>query len=160
MNGTNRAGKKCGSGHRFWATRSFTRSPPGAPPFGHEIRAIPVQLGLGLALSRPQHLPRRSCNCARRLLGQRTSSNCLLYPRLEFRDYACMIFGVSATKTAIVVAETKGTGNKFAITAIKPIPFEVRSGGDLAELLRCLATIFDRRGLGPKPTIALLKCSS
>ena len=39
-----------------------------------------------------------------------------------------MILGVSATKSAVVVAETKGTGDKFAITVIKPIPFEVQSG--------------------------------
>ena len=71
-----------------------------------------------------------------------------------------MIFGVAATKTAVVIAETKGMGDKFAITAIKPVPFEVRAGDNLAELLRCLSTIFDRRSRGASPTIALLKCSS
>ena len=71
-----------------------------------------------------------------------------------------MIFGVSATKSAVVVAETKGTGDKFAITVIKPIPFEVQSGDNLAELLRCLTSIFGRSGQGSGPTIALLKCSS
>ena len=71
-----------------------------------------------------------------------------------------MIFGVSATKSAVVVAETKGTGDKFAITVIKPIPFEVQSGDDLAELLRCLTSIFGRSGQDAGPTIALLKCSS
>ena len=71
-----------------------------------------------------------------------------------------MIFGVAATKSAVVVAETKGKGHKFAITAIRPIPFEVQSGDDLAELLRCLSTIFDRGSRGAIPTIALLKCSS
>jgi len=53
-----------------------------------------------------------------------------------------MIFGVAATKTAVVIAETKGTGDKFAITAIRPVPFEVRAGDNLAELLRCLTIIF------------------
>ena len=71
-----------------------------------------------------------------------------------------MIFGVSATKSAVVVAETKGTADKFAITVIKPVPFEVQSGDNLAELLRCLTSIFSRRGQGAGPTIALLKCSS
>ena len=71
-----------------------------------------------------------------------------------------MIFGIAATKSAVVIAETKGTGNKFAITAIRPVPFEVQSGANLAELLRCLTTIFDRGGPGASPTIALLKCSS
>ena len=71
-----------------------------------------------------------------------------------------MIIGVSATRIAIVIAETKGTGSKFAITAIKPIPFEVQSGDNLAELLRCLTTLFDRGGRGANATIALLKCSS
>jgi hypothetical protein len=71
-----------------------------------------------------------------------------------------MIFGVAATKTAVVIAETKGTGEKFAITAIKPVPFEVQSGDNLAELLQSLTSLFDRSGRGASPTIALLKCSS
>ena len=71
-----------------------------------------------------------------------------------------MIFGVAATKSAVVIAETKGTGDKFAITAIRPVPFEVRGGDNLAELLRCLTNIFDRGSRGAGPTIALLKCSS
>ena len=71
-----------------------------------------------------------------------------------------MIFGINATKSAVVVAETRSAGDKFAITAIRPIPFGVRSGNDLAELLRNLTTIFDRAGRGAGSTIALLKCSS
>jgi predicted MarR family transcription regulator len=71
-----------------------------------------------------------------------------------------MIFGVAATKAAVVIAETKGTGDKFVITAIRPVPFEVRAGDDLAELLRCLATIFDQSSRGASSTIALLQCSS
>ena len=69
-----------------------------------------------------------------------------------------MIFGVNATKSAVVIAETKGVGDKFVITAIRPIPFQVRSGDDLAELLQRLITLFDRKGVGS--VIALLKCSS
>jgi hypothetical protein len=71
-----------------------------------------------------------------------------------------MIFGVSATKSAVVIAETKGTGDKFVIFAIRSVPFEVQAGDNLAELLRCLTTIFDRGGRGASSTIALLKCSS
>ena len=71
-----------------------------------------------------------------------------------------MIFGVAATRTAVVIAETKGAGDKFVIIAIRPVPFEVRAGDTLAELLRCLSTIFDRGSRGASPTIALLKCSS
>ena len=71
-----------------------------------------------------------------------------------------MIFGVAATKSAVVIAETKGTGGKFAITTIRPIPFEVQSGDDLAELLRCLSTVFGRGARGASLTIALLKYSS
>jgi hypothetical protein len=41
-----------------------------------------------------------------------------------------------------IVAETKGAGDKFVITAIRPIPFQVRSGDDLAELLQSLITLF------------------
>jgi len=71
-----------------------------------------------------------------------------------------MIFGIAATKSAVVIAETKGTANKFAITAIRSIPFEVQSGDHLAELLRCLTTIFRRGARGASLTIVLLKCSS
>ena len=71
-----------------------------------------------------------------------------------------MIFGVSATKSAVVIAETKGAGDKFVITVIKPIPLQVRSGDDLTELLQSLITVFDRKGKGADSVIALLKCSS
>ena len=71
-----------------------------------------------------------------------------------------MIFGVNATKSAVVIVETKGAGNKFVVSAIRPVPFQVRSGDDLAELLQSLSTIFDRKGKGAESVIALLKCSS
>src|SRR5688572_17994034 len=69
-----------------------------------------------------------------------------------------MIFGVSATRSAVVIAETRGRGDKFGITVIKAIPFDVESGDDLAGLLERLSAIFDRGGA--RSTIALLKCSS
>jgi hypothetical protein len=75
-------------------------------------------------------------------------------------DYARTIFGVSTTKSAVIIAEAKGAGDKFVITAIRPIPFQVRTGDDLAELLQSLITIFDRKGKGAGSVIALLKCSS
>jgi len=71
-----------------------------------------------------------------------------------------MIFGVSATKSAVIIAEAKGAGDKFVVTAIRPIPFQVRSGDDLTELLQSLSTILDRKGRGAGSVIALLKCSS
>jgi hypothetical protein len=71
-----------------------------------------------------------------------------------------MIFGINATKSAVVVVTAKTKGAGFAITTIKPIPFQVRSGDDLAELLQRLAAIFERGGRGAGSTIALLKCSS
>lgn len=71
-----------------------------------------------------------------------------------------MIFGVNATRSAVVIAETKSAGGTFVITAIRPIPFQVRSGDDLAELLQRLTTLFDRKGKGACSVIALLKCSS
>ncbi len=70
-----------------------------------------------------------------------------------------MIFGINATKSAIVIAETRGAGDKFAVIAIRPIPFQVRSGDDLAELLQNLLALFDK-GKGAGAVIALLKCSS
>jgi len=69
-----------------------------------------------------------------------------------------MILGISTTKSAVIIAETKGAGGKFVISAIRPIPFLVRSGDDLTELLQSLSTLFDRKGRGS--VIALLKCSS
>src|SRR5450759_5803754 len=71
-----------------------------------------------------------------------------------------MLFGVNATRSAVVIAETKGAGDKFVVTAIRPVPFQVRSGDDLTELLQSLITLFDRKGRGAGPVIALLKCSS
>ena len=71
-----------------------------------------------------------------------------------------MIFGVNATKSAVVIVETKGAGARFVLSAIKSIPFQVSSGDDLAELLRSLLIIFDRKGRGAGSVIALLKCSS
>src|ERR1022692_1392710 len=71
-----------------------------------------------------------------------------------------MIFGVNATRSAVVIAETRGAGDKFVVTAIRPVPFQVRSGDDLTELLQSLITLFDRHGKGAGSVIALLKCSS
>jgi hypothetical protein len=71
-----------------------------------------------------------------------------------------MIFGVNARKSAVVIAESKGAGDKFVLTAIRPVPFQVRSGEDLLELLKTLGTLFDRKGQGAGSLIALLKCSS
>jgi hypothetical protein len=71
-----------------------------------------------------------------------------------------MIFGVNATRAAVVIAESKGAGDKFVVTAIRPIPFQVRSGEDLTALLQSLITLFDGKGKGARSTIALLKCSS
>ncbi len=71
-----------------------------------------------------------------------------------------MIFGLSATRSAVVIAETKGARDSFVITAIRPIPFQVRSGDDLADLLQTLTTLFGRKGKGTGSVIALLQCSS
>ena len=71
-----------------------------------------------------------------------------------------MIFGVNATKSAVVVAQTKGPSARFVIVAIKPISFQVHSGKELSELLQTLSLLFDRTGTGAGSVIALLKCSS
>ena len=71
-----------------------------------------------------------------------------------------MIFGINATKSAIIVAETRGAGSRFVITSIRSIPFQVRFGDDLAELLRSLCALLDRKGRGEGSVVALLKCSS
>ena len=71
-----------------------------------------------------------------------------------------MIFGINATKSAVVIVGTKGAGDRFVITAIRPIPFQVRTGEDLAELRQRLLPLFNRKGKGADSVIALLKCSS
>ena len=71
-----------------------------------------------------------------------------------------MLFGVNATRSAVVIVETKGAGDKFVVTAIRPVPFQIRSGDDLAGLLQSLIALFDRKGKGAGSVIALLKCSS
>ena len=71
-----------------------------------------------------------------------------------------MIFGLNTTRAAVVIAETKGAGDSFVITAIRPIPFQVRSGHDLADLLQTLITLFGRKGKRAGSVIALLQCSS
>jgi hypothetical protein len=71
-----------------------------------------------------------------------------------------MIFGVSPTRDAVVIAHTRGSGETFAITSIKAIQFQVRSGADLTELLQRLVVIFDRGGKNRRSTIALLGSSS
>jgi hypothetical protein len=71
-----------------------------------------------------------------------------------------MIFGVSPTKGAVVIARTTGSGETFAIKSITSIRFKAGSGVDLTELLQRLAAIFGRGGKGRRSTIALLGSSS
>ena len=71
-----------------------------------------------------------------------------------------MIFGVSATKDAVVVVKTRGSGETFAITSITSIPFQTRSGADLKALLERLVVVFNRGGKRRRATIALLASSS
>lgn len=71
-----------------------------------------------------------------------------------------MIFGVSPTKDAVVIARTTGRRDTFAIKSIASIPFEMRSGDDLTELLRRLVAMFDRDGKRALSAIALLGSSS
>jgi hypothetical protein len=71
-----------------------------------------------------------------------------------------MIFGVSATRDAVVIAQTTGSGETFVIKSIKSILFQTRSGGDLTELLQRLVVVFDRQGKSRRSTIARLGSSS
>ena len=71
-----------------------------------------------------------------------------------------MIFGVSPTRDAVVIAKTAGSGETFVVKSIESIHFQARSGDDLTELLRRLVVIFDRGGKSRRPAIALLGSSS
>jgi hypothetical protein len=71
-----------------------------------------------------------------------------------------VILGINSTKSAIIIAETKGAGRRFVITGIRSIPFQVCFGDDLAELLRSLSAFIGHKGNGAGSVVALLKCSS
>lgn len=71
-----------------------------------------------------------------------------------------MIFGVSPTKDAVVVAQARGSGETFAITSITSIQFQGRSGDDLTEVRQRLISVFERDGKNQRSTIALFGWSS
>jgi hypothetical protein len=71
-----------------------------------------------------------------------------------------MIFGVSPTKDAVVIAHTTGRRATFAIKSITSIPFKAQSGDDLIALLQRLVEMFDRGGKRTLSVIALLGSSS
>jgi hypothetical protein len=71
-----------------------------------------------------------------------------------------MIFGVSPTKDAVVIAQAAGSGETFAIKSITSIPFQARSGADLRKLLKRIVVMFDRGDKRRRSTIALLASSS
>jgi len=68
-----------------------------------------------------------------------------------------MIFGVSPTKDAVVIAQATGSGETFVIKSIRSIQFQARSGDGLNELLQRLVVVFDT---SRRSTIALLGSSS
>ena len=70
-----------------------------------------------------------------------------------------MIFGVSPTKNAVVIAQATGSSETFSIKAIRTIEFQARCGSDLKELQQRLVAIFDG-GKRRRSTIALLGSSS
>ena len=71
-----------------------------------------------------------------------------------------MIFGVSPTKEAVVIALTTGSDETFVITSITSIQFQARSGDDLTGLLRRLVALFEPAGTRRRSTIALLGSSA
>ena len=71
-----------------------------------------------------------------------------------------MIFGISTTKKEVIIAETKVTAGKFAVTKIIPVPFKTDSGDDLTELLKNITVIFREGSKRAPASVALLKCSS
>jgi hypothetical protein len=78
---------------------------------------------------------------------------------LHSGEDAQVIFGVSPTKNAVVIAQATGSSETFSIKAIRTIEFQARCGSDLKELQQRLVAIFDR-GKRRRSTIALLGSSS
>jgi Holliday junction resolvasome RuvABC endonuclease subunit len=70
-----------------------------------------------------------------------------------------MIFGVNATKEAIFVAETEGTGQQFSVTDVRRIKFQIEKAGDLADLLQNISTVLDHDSRSSAVSVAILKCS-
>jgi Holliday junction resolvasome RuvABC endonuclease subunit len=70
-----------------------------------------------------------------------------------------MIFGVSPTRNAVVIAQATGSSDTFSIKAIRTIEFQARCGSDLKELQQRLAAVFNG-GKRRRSTIALLGSSS
>lgn len=70
-----------------------------------------------------------------------------------------MIFGVSPTKNAVVIAQTTGSSDRFSIKAIRTVEFQARCGSDLKELQQRLVAVFGG-GKRQRSTIALLGSSS
>jgi hypothetical protein len=70
-----------------------------------------------------------------------------------------MIFGVSPTRNAVVIAQATGSSETFSIKAIRTIEFQARCGSDLKELQQRLVAVFDG-GKRRRSTIALLGSSS
>jgi hypothetical protein len=79
-------------------------------------------------------------------------------PTPQFCQDPHVIFGVSATRDAVVIAQTTGSGETFVIKSIKSILFQARSGGYLSELLHRLVVVF--AGKSRRSTIVLLGSSS
>jgi ethanolamine utilization protein EutA (predicted chaperonin) len=71
-----------------------------------------------------------------------------------------MVFGVSPTKHAVVIAQATGSAETFSIKSIRAIEFRAQSGSDLKELLQRLVEVFDRGGKRRPSAIALLGSSS
>ena len=70
-----------------------------------------------------------------------------------------MIFGVSPTRNAVVIAQATGSSETFSIKAIRTIEFQARCGSDLKELKHRLVAEFDG-GKRRRSTIALLGSAS
>lgn len=68
-----------------------------------------------------------------------------------------MIFGINATKDAIFVAETQGTGGEFSVTKVRRIKFEIDKASDLADLLQNVSTVLDHPHASAT-SVAILKC--
>ena len=70
-----------------------------------------------------------------------------------------MIIGINATKDTIFVAETRIVDERFQVSKVLRVQFEIRHAGDLSDLLQNISTILSHHAGSSDSSVAVLRCS-